>query len=83
MNEVTETQITIKSDKPIGIASRANGANLDGVAFNLEFIASKNPTLAIAILKSYKEVAALSENDSVHPDEDFNLAFSDLEDLLK
>ncbi|TXG77776.1 hypothetical protein E6P97_01015 [Patescibacteria group bacterium] len=83
MDEVTETQITIKSDKPIGIASRAHGANLDGVAFNLAFIASKNPTLATAILNSYKEAAALTENNPEHPDEDFDLALNDLEDLLK
>jgi hypothetical protein len=83
MDDVTQTEITIKSDKPTGLSSRAYGAKLDGVAFNLAFIASKNPTLATAILNSYKEAAALSANDPAHPDEDFDLAFSDLTDLLK
>ena len=83
MDEASETQITIKSDRPIGISSRAHGAKLDGVAFNIAFIASKNPTLATAILRSYKEAAALVESDPAHPDEDFDLAIADLEDLLK
>jgi hypothetical protein len=83
MDEVTETHITIKSDKPTGLSSRAYGAKLDGVAFNLAFIAAKNPTLATEILRSYKEAVALSVNDPAHPDEDFDLAFSDLTDQLK
>lgn len=83
MDKVSATQITIKADRPIGISSRAHGAKLDGVAFNIAFIASKNPTLATAILQLYKEAAALTENDPVYPDEDFDLALAKLEDLLK
>ena len=83
MDDTTETHITIKSDKPVGLSSRAHGAKLDGVAFNLAFIAAKNPVLATEILRIYKEAAVLSLNDPAHPDEDFDLAFSDLNDLLK
>lgn len=50
---------------------------------NIAFIASKNPTLATAILQLYKEAAALTESDPEHPDEDFDLAIAELEDLLK
>lgn len=83
MNESQETHIALKPGKAVGIASKAYGANIDGVAFNLDFIASKNPVLATTILSLLKEASALSETDPAHPDEDYGLAFDTLKDSLK
>lgn len=83
MDETQETHITLKAGKAVGISSKTYGANIDGVAFNLDFIASKNPVLATTILSLLKEASALSETDPAHPDEDFGLAFDNLKDLLK
>lgn len=82
MSDSKESQITIKSDKAAGISSRAHGANIDGVAFNLEFIASKNPVLATTIMKLYEEAAALSADDPSHPDEDYDLALENIRKSL-
>ena len=82
MSDEKATQIVIKSGKPTGLSSRAFGANIDGVAFNLEYIASKNPTLAAQIAKNYKEASEITDSTPKHPDEDFDLAFEDFKDLL-
>ena len=83
MSEEKETKITLKSDKATGVSSRAYGANIDAVAFNLTYLAKKNPVLAATILKNYKDAAAVSQYDPEHPDEDFGLASENIQDLLK
>jgi hypothetical protein len=81
MSDVLKTQITLKDSKATGLSSRAHGANIDGVAFNIGFIAQKNPVLATNILKNYKEAATLSPDDPEHPDEDFDLVIDALKDF--
>lgn len=72
------THITLKDNKATGIAV----GNVPSVAFNLLFIASKNPTLAAQILTLYKEAFAIKEDDPSHPDEDFSLAFEEVKKLI-
>lgn len=81
MSDASESQVTLKDGKATGVSSRAHGANIDGVAFNLGFIAEKNPVLATNILNNYKEASALSPTDPEHPDEDVDLALDNLKDL--
>ncbi|MGB3945987.1 MAG: hypothetical protein WBK76_04075 [Candidatus Saccharimonadales bacterium] len=81
MSDVSESHITLKDGKATGVSSRAHGANIDGVGFNLGFIAEKNPVLATTILNNYKEASALSSTDPEHPDEDVDLALDNLKDL--
>ena len=83
MDESQETRIILKAGKAVGISSRAYGSNIDGVAFNLDFIVSKNPVLATTILSLLKEASALSETDPAHPEEDFGLAFDNLKNQLQ
>lgn len=73
------TRITLKKDKAIGIT---NSPNIQGIAFNLSFIASKNPNLAVSILKAYKEASEIRQGDSSQPDEDFSLAFDEIKKLI-
>lgn len=77
------TNISIKSGKSTGIAGAAMGANLNGIAFNIDFIASKNPTLAIAIMELYEKAIAIKEDTPTSPLEDYDLALEKLSHLFK
>ena len=74
------TQLKIREDRPTALSSSAHGANLDAVAFNLAFIALRNPKLAVELLKLYDRAHQIKENDPKAPEEDFAL-FTD--ELLK
>lgn len=74
MTDFKKTDVSIRSDKAIGISSRAHGANIDAVAFNIDLIAAKQPTKAVEILNLYKEVKDITPETSPQPDEDFGLA---------
>jgi hypothetical protein len=73
-------KITLKRDKATGIT---NNPDIQGVAFNLSFIASKNPNLAVSILKAYKTASKIKPSDPSQPDEDFSLAFDEVKKLIK
>jgi hypothetical protein len=77
------THIKVDQDSPTGTSSKAHGANVDAVAFNISFIASKNPTLSVQILKLYADAYKISPSDPPHPDEDFELALGGLPDPFK
>lgn len=74
MTDSKKTNITIHSDKAVGLSSRIHGANVDAVAFNVDLIAQKNPTKAVEILDLYKEVKDITPETPAQPDEDFGLA---------
>lgn len=56
---IKSTKITIYEDKATGIASSYNGANLNGMAFNLGFIAEKDPELAQLLMDYYERAREL------------------------
>lgn len=74
MDDIKKTDISIRSDKAAGISSQAHGANIDGVAFNINLIAEKKPAKAVEILDLYKEVKDITPATPPQPDEDFGLA---------
>lgn len=78
-----QIHILIKDNAPTGVTSTAYDANVDAVGFNINFILSKNPTLALAIMKLYKEAHAITPDDPSHPEEDYSSALSKIKDLLK
>lgn len=55
------TKISVYQDYPTSISSRAYGANLDCFAFNVGFIASKNPRLAEELVELYNKCKKLGE----------------------
>lgn len=71
MQDVKVTKISIKSDRPIGIASEMYGANVGGMAFNLSYISRRDPLLAIKIERLYEKAKKLynkpelSSNDPI------------------
>lgn len=77
------TRIALKQDKATGINQPEGNAGIQGVAFNISFIASKNPALAATILKNYKEAFAIKADDPSHPDEDYSLAFEEIKKLVE
>lgn len=81
MNDDKETHIKLKSNKATGIASTTGGANINGIGFNVDFIAEKDPALAVDILNRYEKASALSPSDPEHPDEDAALALEKLKDI--
>ncbi len=74
MDNVKKTEISIRSDKATGIASRVHGSNIDAIGFNIDLIAEKKPTKAVQILDLYKEVKDITLDTPAQPDEDFRLA---------
>ena len=74
MTDVKKTEISIRSDKAAGIASRVHGSNVDAIGFNIDLIAKKKPAKAVEILDLYKEVKDITPETPAQPDEDFGLA---------
>ena len=83
MDESKSTKITVSDDASTGISSRAHGANLDALAFNVTFIASRNPNLAVKLLKLYDEARHIKPDDTPQPEEDFATALEDLPNPFK
>lgn len=83
MDESKSSQIKVNQDAPTGISSLVHGANVDAVAFNISFIANKNPTLALQIMKLYNEAHQISPGDSPYPEEDFTAANDELKGFFK
>lgn len=77
-----ETRITVKTDSPTSLSSSAAGANINALGFNIDFIAKKNPTLAIEIMSLYEQAKRVSPDDPAGPEEDFSLALEKLSNLL-
>ncbi len=78
MSDTKSTKLSIREDRPTGLASSAHGSNVNAVGFNLFFIATRNPKLAIEIMKLYAQARLIQENDSPAPDEDYALYADEL-----
>jgi hypothetical protein len=76
MSDAKSTKLNIREDRPTALASSAYGSNMDAVAFNVAFIAVRNPKLAVTIMQLYAEAHKIQATDPEAPDEDYNL-FSD------
>lgn len=54
-----QTKIKLIANYATGISSSAAGANIDGLAFNMEYIAKRNPALARTLVQLYEEAKKL------------------------
>ena len=81
MIDKKSTKLTIREDQPTGIASSAFGSNIDAMGFNILFIASKNPKLAVEIMTLYASARQIKAEDPNAPDEDFALFTRELSKL--
>lgn len=83
MPEAKSTKLSLREDRPTAISSSAHGSNLDGVGFNIAFIAVRNPKLAVEILELYALAAKINETDPEAPDEDFSLFADKVANIIK
>lgn len=60
-DDVKSTKVTLYEDLPTGISSSFKGANIDSVAFNINYITNKNPMLAKQILHFYGKAKELAK----------------------
>lgn len=82
MTEPKATKLNIREDRPTAISSSAHGSNLDAIGFNVLFLATRDPKLAIEILKLYALAHKVGENDPKAPEEDFALFADELRKIL-
>ena len=82
MNDSEKSSLSISADRATGISSRAYGANIDAVGFNLDLIASKRPAKAVEILDLYSELKDITPDTLAQPGEDFGLAEDKLRKTL-
>lgn len=77
------TKVSVRSDMPTSISSSQHGANLNAVAFNLDFIALRRPQLAVELLRLHREARDLTDETPLAPDEDFLAADERLQAQLR
>lgn len=83
MSDIKSTKLTIRDDRPTAISSSAHGANIDALGFNLTFLSTRNPKLAVEILKLYALAHQVQEDDPKAPDEDFALFADEVTKTIK
>jgi hypothetical protein len=82
MAEPKATKLQIREDRPTAISSSTIGSNVDAIGFNIAVIATKNPRLAVEIIRLYTEAHDIQESDPKALDEDFELFTEALQTLL-
>lgn len=60
-HEVKSTKITIYEDKATGVSAVHTGANCNGLAFNLDYIADRDVHLASKLYELYMDARDLPE----------------------
>lgn len=62
-----KTTVTIKEDKPVSLASTAYGSKLNVTAFNIDFIAERDPGIVKEIHSIYERVKTISTKPPQYP----------------
>lgn len=62
MQRGTTTKLTMRPEFPVSVASTLYGANMNCVAFNLDFINNVDPSLAKEIVKIFEICKRLGAN---------------------
>ncbi|HEX3782718.1 MAG TPA: hypothetical protein VHX38_23880 [Pseudonocardiaceae bacterium] len=76
------SKLAIRSDYPTAVSSTQYGANLDAYGFNAEFIARRDPALAVKLVKLWHQANNLSSEAPLVPGEDYALAEAELRGLV-
>ena len=77
------TKVTLYEDRPTGISSRMYGANLDVIGFNVDFIASRDPNLAVQLMQLYYEAVEIKKDSPKISKEAYERASKQLKELMK
>jgi hypothetical protein len=68
------TKLTMRSDFSTSCSSRQHGANLNTYGFNMDFIAERNPMLALELMRLWRQASALNMDDPKAHEEDCRVA---------
>jgi hypothetical protein len=82
MRDPKSTKLNIRENRPTAISSRAGGSNLEAIGFNLNFLALRNPKLALEVLKLYSNAHDVKEDDPNAHGEDLELFTDALTKLM-
>ena len=62
MSDTVQTKITLKQDRATGISATHNGSNINGVAFNIDYISEEiSVHLATALMELYSLARSLEK----------------------
>lgn len=64
------TKLTIQDDRPTALAIAAHNTHINTIGFNIVFLASRSPRLAVDVMKLYALAQKVQENDPQVPEED-------------
>jgi len=60
------TKISVYEDNPTAVASRAFGANIDSIAFNLDYIGSRSPEMVQELILLFEKCKKLRSKHGKH-----------------
>lgn len=63
MQRERSTKITVRENYPVSISSSMYGANLNVLAFNMDYIGRINPWLATQVVDLFKQAKKLRRKD--------------------
>jgi len=66
MTERKVTKLTVREDSAVKLASQDTGSNLNITAFNIDYIATRNPKLVQEVYKLYKKVQKVEKLPPTH-----------------
>lgn len=58
---IKQTKIGLRSDRATGLSYVGSGANINGLAFNLDYITEKDGVLAKTLMNLYDRASNLEE----------------------
>ena len=77
------TRVAVHEDSPTGIAGTMFRANVNVLAFNLDFIGARKPLLSAELMELYYQAKQLKSDDPSAPEEDSRIAVERLRELEK
>lgn len=84
MQREKKTKISITEDFPVSFSSTVYGANLNGVAFNIEYIMYRDPVMAAKITKLSSQAQKLRGKEKLDSnDPKFEKAWQTCKTLFK
>ena len=76
--------LTIDPDEPISALSTVNGDEIDAIAFNMSYIALRDPNLLIDLLTAFKMAKKLKDKPTIgNQDTQMLIALERFERLFK
>ena len=61
MRELKNTKITIRQDLPTAVSSSFNGANLNTIGFNIDYIQVRDPLMCVQLMGMFSKASRLSK----------------------